>query len=90
MKRILDKYPIYVQHVMHVASEGSGYSGPQRARARGYLKSWNRTRTLLDVAFYLDALEPVRKLSLAFQQKEIDTGKDNALFKNIIKLIQLH
>ena len=74
MKRILDKFAIYVQHVMHVASEGSGYAGQQRARARGYLRTWNRTCTLLDVTFYLDLLEPVKRLSFAFQQKEVDIG----------------
>ena len=72
MKRIVDKYGVYVQHLEHVLSDTS-YRAKERARIQGYLKNWKTGKMMIHLCFYLDILGPAKELSVNFQHEKIDT-----------------
>ena len=72
MDRIFDKFGLYISHLEKVISDKT-YTGKMRAKVKGYLRDWKSTKMLVNLAFYMDILEPFRKLSLAFQKDGVDT-----------------
>ena len=82
MKRILEKYGVFIAHLENVASEKS-YSKKERARISGYVKEWKSSKVLVNLCFYIDILEPIRKLSLTFQGDKVDTVKAAQAIKKV-------
>ena len=72
MERIFDKFGLYISHLEKVISDKT-YTGKMRAKVKGYLRDWKSSKMLVNLAFYMDILEPFRKLSLAFQKDGVDT-----------------
>ena len=71
MRVLLDKYGLYMKHLAEMAEDKS-YKSDQRAKIKGYLTKWKKTNMLMNMAFYLDALQPVSYLSLSLQREDID------------------
>ena len=87
MKRIVDKYGVYVQHLEHVLSDTS-YRAKERARIQGYLKNWKTGKMLIHLCFYLDILGPAKELSVNFQHEKIDTVRAADALVNIKQKFQ--
>ena len=72
MSRIIDKFGLYISHLENVASDTS-YRATERARIKGFLKNWKTAKMLVNLCFYQDILEPIKRLSLCLQREGIDT-----------------
>ena len=72
LRKCLDKFAIFITHIREKADDHS-YKSKDRAKFSGYLKEWNKTKMIVNIAFYLHILEPAKVLSLSLQNVEIDT-----------------
>ena len=89
MRLAIDKFEVYIVHMQEM-SEDKSFPPAVRNKLKGYLKLWNKTSLLVKLCFFADLLEPFSKLSMAFQQDEIDPVKAiNALRKIKSKLTNL-
>ena len=86
MKKILDKFDVYMVHLESLCNDAT-YSTKDRSKFQGYLKKWNSTKMLLYIAYYIDILEPIRLLSIAFQKVDIDVVKSARALSKVKKTI---
>ena len=86
MRLAIDKFVVYIVHMQEM-SEDKSFPPAVRNKLKGYLKLWNTTSLLVKLCFFADLLEPFSKLSMAFQEDEIDPI--NALRKIKSKLTNL-
>lgn len=82
MKKVLDKFDVYMVHLESLCNDAS-YSTKDRAKFQGYFKKWNSTEMLLNIAYYIDILEPIRLLSITFQKSDIDVVKSARALSNV-------
>ena len=86
MKKILDKFDVYMVHLESLCNDAT-YSTKDRSKFQGYLKKWNSTKMLLYIVYYIDILEPIRLLSIAFQKVDIDVVKSARALSKVKKTI---
>lgn len=72
MKTCLDKWGIYIQHLESLC-EDKTIKSQDRAKLKGYLQQWRKSKMPILLAFFIDLLEIPSRLSLALQKEEIDT-----------------
>ena len=79
LKKLLYKYSIYIIHLQSLCT-GKSYLEKERSKFKEYLKQWQSTEMLVNIAYYIDVLEPVWILSLTLQKKEVDAETPLILF----------
>ena len=73
MKILLSHYGTYMTHIESLSQKDSQTT--KKAELLGFVKKWNHPSFLIHIAIILDVLSPIRRLSIAFQQKEHDPVK---------------
>ena len=71
MRNVLENYGTYIGHLEQM-TEDKSYPSKDRAKFKGYLRKWKDAKTPLYLALFIELLSPVRLLSLAFQNEEVD------------------
>jgi hypothetical protein len=72
LRLVLDKYGVYMQHLENLIADDSTNS-KDREKIRGYLRRWKSSQMLLNIALFIDVLNPAAILSKAFQEDGIDS-----------------
>ena len=70
MKGCIYKYGLCLQHIENVIADTKKQTG--KSSLKGKRHQFEKGSTLLDAAFFIDILEPVRRLSLATQHNKVD------------------
>ena len=70
MKGCIDKYSLYLQHIENVIADTKNRKGKYSLKDKR--RQLENGSTLLDAAFFIDILEPMRRLSLATQDSKVD------------------
>ena len=81
LQRVVDRYGAYVSHLT-VLAEDSSVKAEERARLKGYLKTWTNYSTIVGCAMYIDILKSPSLLSISLQASELDVVLG---IKNILK-----
>ena len=71
MQRVVGKFGVYMGQIESVTSNKE-YETSMRQKCKGYLRQWKSANILLNMVFYQDLLEPLRVVSLIFQEKSVD------------------
>ena len=58
LKKLLYKYSIYIIHLQSLCTDKS-YLEKERSKFKEYLKQWQSMEILVNIAYYIDVLEPV-------------------------------
>ena len=72
LRIVLDKYGVYMQHLENLSADKE-IRGTDRQKILGYLRKWKSSHMLLNVALFIDVLQPAVILSKAFQDNVIDS-----------------
>ena len=67
LRLVLDKYGVYMQHLEDLIADDSTNS-KDGEKIRGYLRRWKSSQMLLNIALFIDVLNPAAILSKAFQE----------------------
>ena len=68
---LVDRYGAYLNHVTTL-SEDQTIRSTDRARLKGYLKTWKQSKMLIGAAMYVDVLKSPSFLSLSLQKEKLD------------------
>ena len=71
LQRLVDRYGAYLNHVTAL-SEDQMIKSTDRARLKGYLKTWKQSKMLIGAAMYVDVLKAPSFLSLSLQKEKLD------------------
>ena len=71
LQRLVDRYGGYLNHVTAL-SEDQTIRSTDRARLKGYLKTWKQSKMLIGAAMYVDVLKSPSFLSLSLQKEKLD------------------
>ena len=71
LQRLVDRYGAYLNHVTAL-SEDQTIKSTDRARLKGYLKTWKQSKMLIGAAMYVDVLKAPSFLSLSLQKEKLD------------------
>ena len=52
--------------------QDASYKSSDRSKFIGYLQKWQHAKTPLHLALFIELLSPIRVLSFAFQETEVD------------------
>ena len=86
---MVDRYGAYISHLIAL-SEDSSVKADEKARIRGYLRTWTRYSSIVGCAMYVDILKPPSLLSMSLQGSKLDVvlGIKNTL-KSLTELKNL-
>ena len=89
LQRVVDRYGAYISHLIAL-SEDSSVKADEKARIRGYLRTWTRYSSIVGCAMYVDILKPPSLLSMSLQGSKLDVvlGIKNTL-KSLTELKNL-
>jgi len=71
IQRVVDRYGAYISHLITL-SEDNSVKADERARIKGYLKTWSKYSTIVGCALYVDILKSPSFLSMSLQASELD------------------
>ncbi|XP_065918333.1 zinc finger protein 862-like [Dysidea avara] len=71
LQRVVDRYGAYIGHLITL-SEDHSVKADERARIKGYLKTWTKYSTIVGCALYVDILKSPSLLSMSLQTSELD------------------
>ena len=81
LQRVVDHYGTYVSHLTALA-EDSSVKAEERARLKGYLKTWTNYNTIVRCTMYIDILQSPSLLSISLQASKLNVVLG---IKNILK-----
>ena len=71
LQRVVDRYGAYISHLISL-SEDASVKADERARIKGYLKTWMKYSTIVGCTLYVDILKSPSLLSMSLQASELD------------------
>ena len=84
---VFDNFGAYLQH-LDAMSQDESYKSNDRSKFSGYLGKWKQAKTPLYLALFIELLSPLRVLSLAFQDVEVDIVNTAANIKKTNRMLK--
>ena len=87
MRNVFDNFGAYLQH-LDAMSQDESYKSNDRSKFSGYLRKWKQAKTPLYPALFIELLSPLRVLSLAFHDEEVDIVNTAANIKKTKRMLK--
>ena len=87
MRNVFDNFGAYLQH-LNAMSQDESYKSNDRSKFSGYLRKWKQAKTPLYLALFIELLSPLRVLSLAFHDEEVDIVNTAANIKKTKRMLK--
>ena len=71
LKLCKDKWGLFISHLRNIINDPT-YNTSEQAKMKGYLKTWKRSKMILQVSFFIELLNISATLSLVFQKEDIN------------------
>ena len=87
MRNVFDNFGVYPQHLDAMYQDES-YKSNDRSKFPGYLRKWKQAKTPSYLPLFIELLSPLRVLSLAFQDEEVDIVNTAANIKKTKRMLK--